>query len=343
MKQQVSAHEYYMQRCIDLAKKGLGHTYPNPMVGSVIVHNGKIIGEGWHKKAGEPHAEVNAIAAVKNKALLATSTLYVSLEPCNHFGKTPPCSQLIVKHNIPKVVIGCVDPFDLVSGAGIETLRNAGIEVITGILEKETTALNKRFFCFHQKKRPYIVLKWAQSQDGFLAPLKEERKKLAPVFLTTKEEQIVVHQWRTEEQAIAVGAQTVVDDNPQLTARWVKGNQPTRLVFDPNSRLERQYAVFDDQAETIQLSHALVGTDKTANPSEYLEQVFKYLHTRNIQSVLIEGGGKTLENIVAAGLWDEARIFKTEKTLAKGIPAPKLTEALQKEKGLSIIQRQKLP
>ena len=343
MKQQVSAHEYYMQRCIDLAKKGLGNTYPNPMVGSVIVHNGKIIGEGWHKKAGEPHAEVNAIAAVKNKALLATSTLYVSLEPCNHFGKTPPCSQLIVKHNIPKVVIGCVDPFDQVSGAGIETLRNAGIEVIAGILEKETTALNKRFFCFHQKKRPYIVLKWAQSQDGFLAPLKEERKKQAPVFLTTKEEQIVVHQWRTEEQAIAVGAQTVVDDNPQLTARWVKGNQPTRLVFDPNSRLERQYAVFDDQAETIQLSHALVGTDKTASPSEYLEQVFKYLHTRNIQSVLIEGGGKTLENIVAAGLWDEARIFKTEKTLAKGVPAPKLTEALQKEKGLSIILRQKLP
>ena len=332
-----------MQRCIDLAKKGLGNTYPNPMVGSVIVHNGKIIGEGWHKKAGEPHAEVNAIAAVKNKALLATSTLYVSLEPCNHFGKTPPCSQLIVKHNIPKVVIGCVDPFDQVSGAGIETLRNAGIEVIAGILEKETTALNKRFFCFHQKKRPYIVLKWAQSQDGFLAPLKEERKKQAPVFLTTKEEQIVVHQWRTEEQAIAVGAQTVVDDNPQLTARWVKGNQPTRLVFDPNSRLERQYAVFDDQAETIQLSHALVGTDKTSSPSEYLEQVFKYLHTRNIQSVLIEGGGKTLENIVAAGLWDEARIFKTEKTLAKGVPAPKLTEALQKEKGLSIILRQKLP
>ena len=343
MKQQVSAHEYYMQRCIDLAKKGLGNTYPNPMVGSVIVHNGKVIGEGWHKKAGEPHAEVNAIAAVKNKALLATSTIYVNLEPCNHFGKTPPCSQFIVKHNIPKVVIGCVDPFDQVSGAGIKTLRNAGIEVITGILEKETTALNKRFFCFHQKKRPYIVLKWAQSQDGFLAPLKEERKKQAPVFLTTKEEQIVVHQWRTEEQAIAVGAQTVVDDNPQLTARWVKGNQPTRLVFDPNSRLERQYAVFDDQAETIQLSHALVGTDKTARPSEYLEQVFKYLHTQNIQSVLIEGGGKTLENIVAAGLWDEARIFKTEKTLAKGVPAPKLTEALQKEKGLSLIQRQKLP
>ena len=307
------------------------------------MNNGKIIGEGWHKKAGEPHAEVNAIAAVKNKALLATSTLYVSLEPCNHFGKTPPCSQLIVKHNIPKVVIGCVDPFDQVSGAGIETLRNAGIEVIRGILEKETTALNKRFFCFHQKKRPYIVLKWAQSQDGFLAPLKEERKKQAPVFFTTKEEQIVVHQWRTEEQAIAVGAQTVVDDNPQLTARWVKGNQPTRLVFDPNSRLERQYAVFDDQAETIQLSYALVGTDKTANPTEYLEQVFKYLHTRNIQSVLIEGGGKTLENIVAAGLWDEARIFKTQKILAKGIPAPKLTEALQKEKGLSIILRQKLP
>ena len=156
-----------MRRCIDLAKKGLGYTYPNPMVGCVIVYKGKIIGEGWHKKAGTPHAEVNAIASVKDKSLLAASTLYVSLEPCNHFGKTPPCSQLIVKHNIPKVVVGCVDPFDQVSGAGLQTLRSAGIGVIAGILEKECMATNKRFFCFHQKKRPYIVLKWAQSQDGF--------------------------------------------------------------------------------------------------------------------------------------------------------------------------------
>ena len=203
-----------MQRCIDLAKKGLGYTYPNPLVGSVIVYDGKIIGEGWHKKAGEAHAEVNAIMNVKDKSLLASSTLYVNLEPCNHYGKTPPCSQLIVKHNIPKVVIGCVDPFEKVKGTGISTLRNAGIEVIEGVLENEAKTLNKRFFCYHLNKRPYIILKWAQSRDGFLAPPPHKRKKQAPIFLSTKEEQIKVHQWRTEEQSIAVGAQTVLDDNP---------------------------------------------------------------------------------------------------------------------------------
>ena len=327
-----------MQRCIDLAQKGLGYTYPNPMVGSVVVHQGEIIGEGWHKKAGEPHAEVNAIASVKDKSLLANSTIYVSLEPCNHFGKTPPCSQLIVKHNIPKVVVGCVDPFDQVSGAGLATLRSAGIDVISGILEKECIALNKRFFCYHKKKRPYIILKWAQSQDGFLAPKKTDRAKQAPVFLSTKEEQILVHQWRTEEQSIAVGAQTVVDDNPQLTARWVKGKQPIRLVLDPNGRLDQQYSVFDTTAKTHHLTLNTIQCER----AHYLSSVLNYLHQNDIQSVLVEGGRKTLDHFIQAELWDETRIFATDKKLGNGIAAPQLPQLRSLKKGLTIIQRQKL-
>ena len=338
MKQPERSHEFYMQRCIDLAQKGLGYTYPNPMVGSVVVHQGEIIGEGWHRKAGEPHAEVNAIASVKDKSLLANSTIYVSLEPCNHFGKTPPCSQLIVKHNIPKVVVGCVDPFDQVSGAGLATLRSAGIDVISGILEKECIALNKRFFCFHQKKRPYIVLKWAQSQDGFLAPKKADRAKQAPVFLSTKEEQILVHQWRTEEQSIAVGAQTVVDDNPQLTARWVNGKQPIRLVLDPNGRLDQQYSVFDATAKT----HHLTLNTIQAERAHYLPSVLDYLYQNNIQSVLVEGGRKTLDYFIQAELWDEARIFATDNKLGDGIAAPQLPQLHGLKKGLTTIQRQKL-
>ena len=327
-----------MRRCIDLAKKGLGYTYPNPMVGCVIVYKGEIIGEGWHKKAGTPHAEVNAIASVKDKSLLAASTLYVSLEPCNHFGKTPPCSQLIVKHNIPKVVVGCVDPFDQVSGAGLQTLRSAGIQVIAGILEKECMATNKRFFCFHQKKRPYIVLKWAQSQDGFLAPNKEDRDEQAPVFLSTKEEQILVHQWRTEEQSIAVGAQTVVDDNPRLTARWVKGNQPIRLALDPHGRLEDHYRIFDKTA----LTHHLTLNTIQAERAHYLPSVLTHLYQNNIQSVLVEGGRKTLDYLIQAELWDEARILATDKKLGDGIAAPQLPQLHVLQKGLTIVQRQKL-
>ncbi len=213
LKQENTYHEPYMQRCLDLAVKGLGKTYPNPLVGSVIVHNNTIIGEGWHKKAGEAHAEVNAIDTVKNKALLKESTLYVNLEPCNHTGKTPPCSNLIVAHQFKRVVIGCVDPFDQVNGSGILTLKKAGIEVIVGILEKEAKELNKRFFTVHQKKRPYIVLKWAESIDGFIAPLPHQRSEKKPVFLSTKEDQIMVHQWRTEEEGILVGAETIIADN----------------------------------------------------------------------------------------------------------------------------------
>ncbi|MGB1448232.1 MAG: bifunctional diaminohydroxyphosphoribosylaminopyrimidine deaminase/5-amino-6-(5-phosphoribosylamino)uracil reductase RibD [Flavobacteriaceae bacterium] len=339
MKQEYSKDEYYLQRCLGLAKKGLGNTYPNPMVGSVIVHNDKIIGEGWHKKAGSPHAEVNAIASVKNKSLLKEATLYVNLEPCNHFGKTPPCANLIVENEIPRVVIGCVDSFEQVNGSGIQTLEKAGINVSSGVLEDKARELNKRFFSYHEKKRPYLILKWAQSLDGFLAPLPETRTKKAPVFLSSKEEQVMVHQWRTEEAAILIGAQTAVDDNPQLTARWVKGQQPERIILDPNNRLQKNLSVFDPSAPTHHLTFDLLELKNTASPSTYLHAVMDYLYNKGIQSVIIEGGSTTLHHFIASNLWDEARIFTAAKKLKEGIPAPGLDGVNNKalKEGLTIL------
>ena len=315
-----------MQRCLDLAKKGLGKTYPNPLVGSVIIYHGKIIGEGWHQKAGTPHAEVHAIASVRDKSLLEAATLYVNLEPCNHFGKTPPCAKMIVEHQIPRVVIGCIDPFEQVNGSGVNTLKKAGVKVTTGVLEKEAIALNKRFFTYHQKKRPYLVLKWAQSQDGFIAPLAETRNKKSPVFLSSKEEQILVHQWRTEEEAILIGAETAVADNPQLTARWVEGNHPARIILDPKERLPKSLKVFDATAPTHQLSHALLGKHSTSSPQAFLKAAIDYLYQKGYQSVLIEGGRTTLQHFIDMDLWDEARIFSTAVILEEGVAAPSMEQ-----------------
>ena len=331
MKKEYTKEEYFMQRCLDLAKKGLGKTYPNPMVGSVIVHNNKIIGEGWHQKAGTPHAEVHAIASVKDKTLLKEATLYVSLEPCNHFGKTPPCAQLIVKHHIPKVVIGCIDPFEKVNGSGVNTLKKAGIHVTTGVLATEAEELNKRFFTFHQKKRPYLILKWAQSKDGFIAPLAKIRKDQAPVFLSSKEEQILVHQWRTEEAAILVGAQTAITDNPRLSARWVKGNQPTRIVLDPKKRLPQTLHVFDKTIETHHITQNLLGMNDTVTAAEFLDATLQYLYQAECQSVIIEGGRITLQHFIDNNLWDEARIFSAPLELKKGIDAPILNKKTKKQ------------
>ena len=232
----MTTHEKYMARCIQLAKNGLGTTYPNPLVGSVIVYNGKIIGEGWHKKAGEAHAEVNAINSVKDKTLLAKSTIYVSLEPCSHYGKTPPCADLIAYHKIPNVIIGTIDPFAKVAGNGLKKLMEAGSKITLGVLEKECKELNKRFFTFHEKKRPYIILKWAETQDGFIAPLEQESGK--PFWITSPESKKRVHKWRTEEAAILVGTKTVELDNPSLTARLWKGEQPLRVVIDKSMKLK---------------------------------------------------------------------------------------------------------
>ena len=331
-------HEDYIARCIELAKNGFGTTYPNPMVGSVIVYNGEIIGEGWHQKAGEPHAEVNAIRSVKDPSLLDKATIYVSLEPCSHFGKTPPCCDLIIKNKIPNVVIGTVDSNIKVAGNGIKRLQEAGKNVKVGILEKECYELNQRFFTFHEKKRPYIILKWAETQDGFIAPLQKEEQK--PVWITNLNSRHLVHKWRTEEQAILVGTQTVIDDNPKLNARDWEGNNPVRVVIDQNHRIPKTAHVFDNQTQTI------VFSNKKSTPSlkntilevidfqqNIAQQIVDKLFQNQIQSVIIEGGAQTLQTFIDANLWDEARVFIGNCTFEKGVKAPILnTSPFKKEK-----------
>ena len=320
-------HEKYIKRCIELAKNGLGTTYPNPLVGSVIVYNNEIIGEGWHQKAGEPHAEVNAIHSVKDKSLLSKATIYVSLEPCSHFGKTPPCCDLIIANKIPNVVIGTIDPFAKVAGNGIKKLLEAGKKVTIGILEDECNELNKRFFTFHTKKRPYIILKWAGSQDGFIAPLQREKKE--PVWITNEFSRQLVHKWRSEEQAILVGTNTVLEDNPSLTVRNWTGNNPIRIVLDQKKRIPKESPIFDTQANTLLISKDTINF-KNAIASEIADFLFK----NEIQSVIIEGGRQTLQTFIDANIWDEARVFKGAKALKNGIKAPLITSVNAKKEQL---------
>jgi diaminohydroxyphosphoribosylaminopyrimidine deaminase/5-amino-6-(5-phosphoribosylamino)uracil reductase len=325
----VKINEKYIERCIQLAKNGLGTTYPNPLVGSVIVCDGKIIGEGWHKKAGEPHAEVNAINSVKDKSLLKRATIYVSLEPCSHFGKTPPCCNLIIENKISKVVIGTIDPNSKVAGNGIKKLIEAGIQVTVGILEKDCDALNRRFFTFHEKQRPYIILKWAESQDGFIAPIEKIEKK--PVWITNAHSRQLVHKWRSEEQAILVGTQTVIDDNPKLDVRDWSGNNPIRLVLDQNNRIPIQSHVFDNQVKTFLFSK-IKKVDEKENiifedinfEKDVPSQIIQWLYKHQMQSVIIEGGRHTLQAFIDASLWDEARIFIGAGGINTGIKAPTL-------------------
>ena len=329
-------NEKYIERCIQLAKNGLGTTYPNPMVGSVIVYEDTIIGEGWHKKAGEPHAEVNAINSVKNKSLLKKATIYVSLEPCSHFGKTPPCSDLIIKNEIPQVVIGTVDPNEKVAGNGIKKLIEAGINVTVGILENECHELNKRFFTFHQKKRPYIILKWAESQDGFISPkLKSEQK---PVWITNSYSRQLVHKWRSEEQAILVGTQTVIDDNPKLDVRDWTGNNPVRIILDQKNRIAENSQVFDNQTKTIVFSKTATNINKENLIFDIVDfekniasQVADAIYKHQIQSVIIEGGRQTLQTFIDANLWDEARVFKGNILFKEGTKAPILSGSYMKK------------
>ena len=320
-------HEKYIKRCIELAKNGLGTTYPNPLVGSVIVYNNEIIGEGWHQKAGEPHAEVNAIHSVKDKSLLSKATIYVSLEPCSHFGKTPPCCDLIIANKIPNVVIGTIDPFAKVAGNGIKKLLEAGKKVTIGILEDECNELNKRFFTFHTKKRPYIILKWAESQDGFIAPLQRDKKE--PVWITNEFSRQLVHKWRSEEQAILVGTNTVLEDNPSLTVRNWTGNNPIRIVLDQKKRIPKESPIFDTQANTLLISKDTINF-KNAIASEIADFLFK----NEIQSVIIEGGRQTLQTFIDANIWDEARVFKGAKALKNGIKAPLITSVNAKKEQL---------
>jgi diaminohydroxyphosphoribosylaminopyrimidine deaminase/5-amino-6-(5-phosphoribosylamino)uracil reductase len=332
--------EKYMLRCLELAKNGLGNVAPNPMVGCVIVFDGKIIGEGYHQEYGKAHAEVNAIHSVKDNSLLKKSTLYVNLEPCAHFGKTPPCANLIVEHNIPRVVIGCVDSFSEVSGKGIEKLKAAGIEVAVGVLENESLALNKRFFTFHTKKRPYIILKWAETQDGFIdlvRPFDKLKVTNTNNWITSPLSKQLVHKWRSEETAIMIGTNTALNDNPKLNVREWNGKNPVRVVVDLHNRLPQTLHVFDKSIPTLVFSLTKHGEEnnltfvKINDSKNLIQEVLDELYKRNIQSIIIEGGAKLLQSFINQNLWDEARVFIGNKYFENGLKAPKLTGNLISE------------
>ena len=335
-------HEKYIKRCLQLAKNGIGSTRPNPSVGAVIVLNNKIIAEGFTSPYGESHAEVNAINGVKNKALLAEATIYVTLEPCSHYGKTPPCADLIVSNKIPNVVIGCVDTNSLVAGKGIERLKNAGINVVVGILENECKKHHKRFFTVQNKKRPYIILKWAQSQDGFIAPKTKNEQK--PVWISNQYSQQLVHKYRSEEHAILVGTNTVVADNPSLTVRNWSGNNPVRIVLDKNLRIPKEATVLNGKVKTIvilnsktnqeeyQFEHSKELVFEPINfASRVAEQICIVLQKHNIQSVIIEGGTQTLQTFINANLWDEAKVFTGKSLFKNGVEAPDFNGKLNKQ------------
>lgn len=317
-----------MQRCLQLAKKGVGSVSPNPMVGAVLVYEDTIIGEGYHQQYGGPHAEVNCIQSVKNEhqPFLSKSKLYVSLEPCNHFGKTGPCSDFIIEHRIPEVVIACKDPFEKVSGTGIEKLRQAGIKVSLGVLENAAVQLNKRFFCFHEKKRPYIILKWAQTANKMIAHSNGHPLKISNSFTDKR-----VHQWRSEEAAIMVGTNTVIQDNPSLTTRWWPGKNPIRIVIDKYLKLPPDKKVFDGAASTMIfnfLEEKKVGANtfyKISPEKNLIQQILDVLHKNNVQSVLIEGGALLIQSFIDAELWDEVRVITNSKLIVEdGLCAPVL-------------------
>lgn len=316
--------QLFIRRTFELALNGSGWVSPNPLVGCVIVHNNKIIGEGWHRKYGEAHAEVNAIASTDNKELLKESTVYVNLEPCSHFGKTPPCADLLISYKVKKVVISNLDSNPLVAGNGIKKLRAAGIEVISGILDKEGKELNKRFFTGIEKQRPYIILKWAETADGFIARENHDSK-----WISDTHSRQLVHKWRTEEDAVLVGGRTAQFDDPQLNVRDWSGRNPVRVVIDRFLKLGKGLNLFDRSQMTIcynVLKHeehenlVLV----RLNEQDFMEELVKDLYKQKIRSVIIEGGAFTLGRFIDAGLWDEARIFVSPRTFAKGIPAPVL-------------------
>ncbi|MCL1868024.1 MAG: bifunctional diaminohydroxyphosphoribosylaminopyrimidine deaminase/5-amino-6-(5-phosphoribosylamino)uracil reductase RibD [Paludibacter sp.] len=332
-------HELYIARCLQLAACGVGFVAPNPMVGAVLVCDGKIIGEGYHHAYGQPHAEVNAIAEVKaqNAELLSKSTLYVNLEPCAHYGKTPPCAELIISSGISKVVIGNIDPNPKVAGKGVKMLQNAGIEVITGVLENECRELNKRFFTFIEKKRPYIFLKWAQTADGFLDK-KRTNASEPPLVISNELTKLLTHKIRTENQAIMVGTNTALLDNPKLSARRWEGKNPVRLVIDAHRRIPENFNIFDGTQPTI------IFTEKTNNlhknnvdfvnidfSKNIINNLLTAIYQQNIHSVLVEGGQMLLQSFIQSGLWDYAQMEIAPFTIGSGIAAPALAKLPTKE------------
>jgi diaminohydroxyphosphoribosylaminopyrimidine deaminase/5-amino-6-(5-phosphoribosylamino)uracil reductase len=324
----MNIHEKYMHRCIELAQKGLGNTAPNPLVGAVIVYNDKIIGEGYHQLYGEAHAEINAINSVKDKSLLKESTIYVSLEPCSHFGKTPPCADAIIQHGFKNVVIGITDPFEKVSGKGIEKLKSNGINVTTSILEKECRFVNRRFMISQTKKRPYIILKYAQSKDGFIDVAPTIKKTGIVNYISSEQSLKLVHKWRSEEAAIMVGTNTVINDNPELNCRMYPGKNPTRITLDKSLRIPDEYKIKNDAAPTF--IYNSIKSEKIKNieyiqlkwSEKLIETILNDLFSRGIQSLIIEGGLQLLNTFINKNLWDEARIFTSENELKDGLRAP---------------------
>lgn len=325
-------HEIYMQRCLALAVMGMGSVSPNPMVGCVIVYEDKIIGEGYHQKIGEAHAEVNAIHDVFTKHgdnapnLLKQATAYVTLEPCSHFGKTPPCADLLIRHQLKEVVVGNTDPFESVNGRGIAKLRDAGIEVITGILKEDCEFINRRFFTRIKAQRPYFILKWAQTNNGYFAPESPSQR-----WISGPEAKILTHQWRSEEDGILVGKNTVLADNPQLNTREVHGKNPMRIVIDRNLEISGDFHIFNDAAKTVifnEIKTEVINNIHFIQMEDmhfYLPQKIAYqLYLMDLQSVIIEGGANILQQFIVSNLWDEARIFTSKETWKNGIKAPEI-------------------
>ena len=328
----------YMQRALELAAFGIGNVAPNPLVGCVIVHNDKIIGEGWHSKFGGPHAEVNAINSVKTPEILHESTLYVTLEPCNHFGKTPPCVDLILQHKIPKVVIATLDVNPIVAGKGVLRLKENGVEVELGMLKDEVNFQNRRFITFHEKKRPYILLKWAQTEDGFMDKKRQVGER-GSFQISGKAAQLAVHQWRSEEAGILIGKNTALNDNPKLNTRFWSGNNPLRIIIDSNLEIPRTHNVYDNSVRTLIFNRLetrtlfntqLIQLDFTKS---VLPDILNYAAYENIQSIMVEGGRQTIKTFLELNFWDEARVITAPIHLNEGLIAPTLninpTEMLQ--------------
>jgi diaminohydroxyphosphoribosylaminopyrimidine deaminase/5-amino-6-(5-phosphoribosylamino)uracil reductase len=341
----MNAHEKYMKRCLELARKGFGKVAPNPMVGCVIVHNGKIIGQGFHQQHGASHAEVNAINSVVATQdlvpLLRGATLYVNLEPCSHFGKTPPCADLIIRKGIKYIVIGTIDPNPLVMGRGLQKLVSSGCDVKVGVLENECRELNKRFFTFYEKKRPFIILKWAQTKDKYIGVKSQVPSSKSQVKGGTQisggTSQNLVHQWRSEEQAIMVGTNTALSDNPLLTVRKTKGKNPLRVMIDKNLKIPSSFHLLDGSVPTIVFTAKRKSSKKNLDyvivdfKKDVLKQIMKELYNRQIQSLIVEGGATLLNSFLEKGLWDEARVFTSKKKFSEiaggkksGVEAPKI-------------------
>ena len=334
-------NEMIMRRCLEIARRGIGHAAPNPMVGAVIVHDCKIIGEGFHARCGGPHAEVEAVRSVRKPEFLPQSTLYVSLEPCCHYGKTPPCTELILQHRIPKVVVACCDPNPQVGGKGIRRLREQGCEVVTGVLETEARELNRRFFTFQEKRRPYIILKWAQTADGYMDVARDGRDT-GSYWITNEPLRYRVHRWRAEEAAIWVGANTILNDNPQLNVRYGTGRQPVRITFF--GRMDeglRRFHFFDHSQPSLLFHFGEEGSEENLSfchipefdrlpdgtfPPEMLVLMLQKLYERNLTSVMVEGGRRLLDSFLSAGLWDEARVLEGNCRFGRGLEAPQLPQ-----------------